>query len=130
MNAPHADLTLADFDFPLPPELIAQHPRADRAASRLLHVGTDRLDDRRFGDLETLLAPGSVLVFNDTRVIKARLLGCKPSGGRVEALVERVLDARPPIDIVAVARQGEGPVLRGAAMPTRSRCSAARRSRR
>jgi S-adenosylmethionine:tRNA ribosyltransferase-isomerase len=94
MNAPHTDLTLADFDFPLPPELIAQHPLADRAASRLLHVGADRLGDRRFGDLETLLAPGSVLVFNDTRVIKARLLGHKPSGGRVEALIERVLDAR------------------------------------
>jgi S-adenosylmethionine:tRNA ribosyltransferase-isomerase len=94
MNPPDADLTLADFDFPLPPALIAQHPLADRAASRLLYAGADRLDDRRFGDLETLLAPGSVLVFNDTRVIKARLLGRKPSGGRVEALVERVLDAR------------------------------------
>ena len=90
----NADLTLADFDYALPAELIAQHPLPDRAASRLLHVERGRLTDLRFADLETLLAPGSVLVFNDTRVIKARLLGRKPSGGRVEALVERVLDAR------------------------------------
>ena len=89
-----ADLTLADFDFPLPPELIAQHPLPDRAASRLLHVDPERLTDRRFADITQLISPGSVLVFNDTQVIKARLLGRKPSGGRVEALVERILDAR------------------------------------
>jgi S-adenosylmethionine:tRNA ribosyltransferase-isomerase len=94
MNPRPADLTLADFDFPLPPELIAQHPLPERTASRLLHVAGGHLADRLFTDIETLLEPGSVLVFNDTRVIKARLVGRKPSGGRVEALIERILDAR------------------------------------
>ncbi len=89
-----AGLTLADFDFDLPAELIAQHPLADRAASRLLHVQPQRLVDLGFADLPRLLAPGELLVFNDTRVIRARLFGRKPSGGRVEALVERVLDGR------------------------------------
>jgi S-adenosylmethionine:tRNA ribosyltransferase-isomerase len=89
-----AELTLADFDFDLPDELIAQHPLPDRAASRLLHVRADSLDDLRFADLPSLIAEGEVLVFNDTRVLKARLLGRKPSGGRVEALVERLLDDR------------------------------------
>ena len=89
-----AGLTLADFDFHLPAELIAQHPLPDRTASRLLHVQPRRLADLRFADLPRLIEPGEVLVFNDTRVIKARLYGRKPSGGRVEALVERVLDDR------------------------------------
>jgi S-adenosylmethionine:tRNA ribosyltransferase-isomerase len=89
-----AGLTPADFDFDLPAELIAQHPLADRAASRLLHVQPRRLDDLCFADLPRLVAPGEVMVFNDTRVIRARLFGRKPSGGRVEALIERVLDDR------------------------------------
>lgn len=85
------ELTLSDFDFPLPPELIAQHPAAERSASRLLD-GTGALPvDRVFRDLPALLQPGDLLVFNDTRVIKARLLGEKPTGGAVEALIERVL---------------------------------------
>ena len=87
-------LTVADFDFPLPPELIAQHPSAQRRASRLLHVAGDTLADRRFADLPALIAPGDLLVFNDTRVIRARLFGVKESGGRVEVMIERVLDAR------------------------------------
>ncbi len=83
--------TLDDFDFPLPQELIAQHPAAERSGSRLLD-GTGQVPaDRRFTDLPGLLNPGDLLVFNDTRVIKARLRGEKPSGGVVEALVERVL---------------------------------------
>jgi S-adenosylmethionine:tRNA ribosyltransferase-isomerase len=86
------ELTLADFDFDLPAELIAQHPLAERAASRLLHVRAAALDDLAFTDLPRLVSPGEVLVFNDTRVIKARLFGRKPSGGRVEVLVERILD--------------------------------------
>jgi S-adenosylmethionine:tRNA ribosyltransferase-isomerase len=89
-----AGLTLADFDFDLPDELIAQHPLADRAASRLLHVQPRALHDLRFADLPRLVQHGEVLVFNDTRVIRARLFGRKPSGGRVEALLERVLDDR------------------------------------
>jgi len=87
-------LTVADFDFPLPPELIAQHPSAQRRASRLLHVAGDTLADRHFAELPTLIAPGDLLVFNDTRVIRARLFGVKESGGRVEVMIERVLDAR------------------------------------
>lgn len=90
--APPRELTLADFDYDLPPELIAQHPLPDRAASRLLHVDGERLADLAFRDLDKLAAPGDVFVFNDTRVIKARLLGRKPSGGKVEVLIERILD--------------------------------------
>ena len=84
--------TLGDFDFHLPPELIAQQPAPERSASRLLD-GTQPLPaDRIFRDLPTLLAPGDLLVFNDTRVLKARLFGEKPTGGKVELLVERVLN--------------------------------------
>ncbi|HKX94999.1 MAG TPA: tRNA preQ1(34) S-adenosylmethionine ribosyltransferase-isomerase QueA [Methylibium sp.] len=83
--------TVSDFDFALPPELIAQHPAAERSASRLLDGRGESPVDRVFRELPALLAPGDLLVFNDTRVIKARLYGCKASGGAVEALVERVL---------------------------------------
>jgi len=83
--------TVDDFDFDLPPQLIAQHPAAQRSASRLLD-GTGRAPlDLHFTDLPGLLAPGDLLVFNDTRVIKARLFGQKPTGGAVETLIERVL---------------------------------------
>jgi S-adenosylmethionine:tRNA ribosyltransferase-isomerase len=87
--------TLADFDFELPAELIAQHPAAERSASRLLDGTAAMPVDRVFRDLPALLQPGDLLVFNDTRVIKARLLGEKPTGGAVEALVERVLGGAP-----------------------------------
>lgn len=80
----------SDFDYELPPELIAQRPAGTRSASRLLHVGATRADLRMI-DLPGLLRPGDLLVFNDTRVLKARLLGRKPTGGRVELLVERLL---------------------------------------
>ena len=83
--------TLGDFDFALPPELIAQHPAADRSGSRLLDARGASIADRVFRDLPLLLRPGDLLVFNDTRVIKARLFGVKASGGAVEALAERVL---------------------------------------
>jgi S-adenosylmethionine:tRNA ribosyltransferase-isomerase len=85
------ELTLADFDFELQPELIAQHPAAERSASRLLDGTGPMPADRVFRELPPLLEPGDLLVFNDTRVIKARLFGEKPTGGAVEALVERVL---------------------------------------
>ncbi len=94
------ELTLTDFDFDLPDDLIAQHPLADRAASRLLHVAPAGLGDRRFGDLVSLLGEGDLLVFNDTRVIKARLFGHKPSGGRVEVLIERILAPRRALALV------------------------------
>lgn len=84
--------TLADFDFTLPPELIAQHPAPERSASRLLDGRSAAPADRVFRELPSLLDAGDLLVFNDTRVIKARLFGRKAdSGGAVEALVERVL---------------------------------------
>lgn len=86
-------MKLSDFDFALPPELIAQHPLPDRASSRLLHVEQTMLVDRNFRDLTQHLNAGDVLVFNDTRVINARLFGTKASGGRIEVLIERVLDA-------------------------------------
>jgi len=86
--------SLSDFDFDLPQELIAQLPLPERSASRLLHVDGDALHDRAFADIVDLLAPGDVLVFNDTRVLKARFFGMKETGGKVEVLIERVLDNR------------------------------------
>jgi S-adenosylmethionine:tRNA ribosyltransferase-isomerase len=86
-------MRLDDFDYALPQELIAQHPPAERGASRLLHLDgrTGALADRQFGDIAELVAPGDVVVANDTRIIKARLAGRKKTGGRVEVMVERVL---------------------------------------
>ena len=86
---------LSDFDYHLPPELVAQHPAAERTASRLLHVDgrTGALEDLRFPGIVRLIEPHDVLVLNDTRVVRARLRGRKDSGGEVEVLVERVLDA-------------------------------------
>ena len=104
-------LTLDDFDFILPPALIAQHPLSERTASRLLHVAPDGMRDLSFADIERLLVPGDLLVFNDTRVVKARLLGVKPTGGRVEALIERVLE---PALALAMVRTSHKP-LPGAA---------------
>jgi len=97
---------LSDFDYVLPPELIAQHPAAERTASRLLHLDgrTGAIADRRFADMVDLLDPGDVLVVNDTRVIKARLHGRKDSGGEVEVLVERVLDAHRAIAQVRASK--------------------------
>jgi S-adenosylmethionine:tRNA ribosyltransferase-isomerase len=86
-------LTLEDFDYALPDDLIAQFPAQERSASRLLRLAGDGLDDRRFAELPRFLRAGDLLVFNDTRVIKARLFGVKASGGKIEALVERVTGA-------------------------------------
>lgn len=120
--------TLADFDYPLPPRLIAQTPLPQRSASRLLDVMGEDLEDRRIADLALLLRPGDLLVMNDTRVLHARLFGAKSSGGKVEVLVERLLDeyellaqiraSKPPkpgmtlqleeaFDAEVVAREGE-----------------------
>jgi S-adenosylmethionine:tRNA ribosyltransferase-isomerase len=98
---------VADFDFDLPDELIAQFPSALRGGSRLLHIETSgTLHDREFTDLPTLLRPNDLLVMNDTRVIKARLFGHKDSGGKVELLVERVLDE---CDALAFIRASHAP---------------------
>jgi S-adenosylmethionine:tRNA ribosyltransferase-isomerase len=87
------DLTVDDFDYLLPPELIAQTPAADRTASRLLHLDAHgAVHDCQFAGLIDLLRPHDLLVFNDTRVIKARLFGEKSSGGKVEILVERIIE--------------------------------------
>ncbi|RQO59831.1 tRNA preQ1(34) S-adenosylmethionine ribosyltransferase-isomerase QueA [Paucibacter sp. KBW04] len=83
--------TVSDFDFFLPPELIAQHPAAERSASRLLDGRSQPPVDRVFRELPDLLEPGDLLIFNNTRVIKARLYGQKATGGSVEGLIERVL---------------------------------------
>jgi S-adenosylmethionine:tRNA ribosyltransferase-isomerase len=103
-----SDLRVADFDYDLPAELIAQHPASQRSASRLLDARDPwRPADRRFSDLPELLDPGDLLVFNDTRVIKARLRGRKDTGGAVEALVERVLPASR--DVHAHLRASKSP---------------------
>jgi S-adenosylmethionine:tRNA ribosyltransferase-isomerase len=85
----------SDFHFDLPPELIAQRPLTQRSASRLLRLEPGgAVRDLKFSDVPELLAPGDLLVFNDTRVIPARVLGRKPTGGRVEILLERILEGR------------------------------------
>jgi S-adenosylmethionine:tRNA ribosyltransferase-isomerase len=91
---PSGQHRLADFDFELPPDLIAQHPAAQRSGSRLLDgaaLPAGEPVDRLFHQLPDLLDPRDLLVFNDTRVIKARLFGAKETGGQVEVLIERIL---------------------------------------
>ncbi|QDH69473.1 tRNA preQ1(34) S-adenosylmethionine ribosyltransferase-isomerase QueA [Marilutibacter alkalisoli] len=115
----------SDFHYDLPPELIAQAPLAERSASRLLVVppSPGAFDDRMFRELPGLLQPGDLLVFNDTRVIPARLFGHKSTGGRVEILIERLLggaEARAqlgvskspkPGAVIALDSGGEAEVL-------------------
>ncbi|MBE7939740.1 MULTISPECIES: tRNA preQ1(34) S-adenosylmethionine ribosyltransferase-isomerase QueA [Ramlibacter] len=100
------EFTLVDFDFALPPELIAQHPAAERSASRLLDGRGETPVDRIFRELPGLLAPGDLLVFNDTQVVKARLFGEKPTGGKLELLVERVIG---PHEVVAHMKVSKKP---------------------
>jgi len=101
-------MKIQDFDFDLPPELIAQFPAEKRGSSRMLHLdaASGALQDRMFADLPSYLRPGDVIVFNDTRVIKARLYGVRDTGGRVEVLVERVLDRQ---HVLAVIRASHSP---------------------
>ena len=87
----HIPHSVSDFDFELPPALIAQHPAPERSGSRLLDGRAAAPVDRIFHELPELLSPGDLLVFNNTKVIKARMYGAKQSGGAVEALIERVL---------------------------------------
>ncbi len=88
---PRTNYTLSDFDYKLPTELIAQHPLAVRSSSRLLDARDAAPVDRVFSELPSLLQPGDLLVFNDTRVINARLNAIKPSGGAVEIMIERLI---------------------------------------
>lgn len=90
-----AGLTTSQFDYSLPEELIAQSPLTERSSSRLLVLGeSGSFADRTILDLPDLLRPGDLVVLNDTRVIPARLYGHKSTGGRLELLIERVLDER------------------------------------
>ena len=86
-------MNISDFDFNLPEHLIAQNPPIVRGSSRLLVAlsGQD-IEDKSFPDLFEYIAAGDVLVFNNTKVMKARLFGQKASGGKIEALIERVID--------------------------------------
>jgi S-adenosylmethionine:tRNA ribosyltransferase-isomerase len=107
-------MRLDDFDYDLPGELIAQHPPQSRGESRLLHLDgrSGALEDARFGDLPWYLRPHDLLVFNDTRVVKARLLGRKATGGQVEVLLERILDANHALAQVRASHPpGEGAQL-------------------
>ncbi|MBL8297746.1 MAG: tRNA preQ1(34) S-adenosylmethionine ribosyltransferase-isomerase QueA [Rhodanobacteraceae bacterium] len=106
----------ADFHFDLPAELIAQEPLPQRSASRLLELdaNADNLTDRSFGELAACLRPGDLLVFNDTRVLPARLFGHKTSGGAVEILIERVTsthEARAQLGVSKKPRPGGRIVL-------------------
>nr|WP_239538276.1 tRNA preQ1(34) S-adenosylmethionine ribosyltransferase-isomerase QueA [Dyella mobilis] len=97
----------SDFNFDLPPELIAQAPLAQRSASRLLllDVPVRTWQDRMFRELPAFLRPGDLLVFNDTRVLPARLHGHKPSGGAVEILIERVIGTHEAIVQLGVSKK-------------------------
>ena len=92
----------AEFDYPLPEELIAQHPAAERGASRLLHLNgaNGAIEDLRFADFPRLISASDLVVLNDTRVIKARLYGRKATGGKVEVFVERIVAEREALALM------------------------------
>lgn len=98
-------MKLSDFDYHLPDELIAQHPATERTASRLLHLDGNNgvVHDKVFRDLPSLLQKNDLLVFNNTRVVRARLHGHKQTGGSAEVLIERVLDNNSPTSSNALA---------------------------
>ena len=98
------ELLLSDFDYDLPQERIAQFPLADRSASRLLHVEPEKLTDYHFKDIVDLLRPDDLLVMNNTKVIKARLLGKKESGGAVEVLIERITGEKTAISMARASK--------------------------
>jgi S-adenosylmethionine:tRNA ribosyltransferase-isomerase len=117
--APQRHWTTSDFDFTLPPQLIAQHPATQRTASRLLDGCHAQPVDRIFRDLPTLLNASDLLVFNDTQVVKARLFGEKSTGGKLELLIERVVgNAEQPAglrgnEVVAHMKVSKKPKLGG-----------------
>ena len=99
--------TLSDFDFVLPEALIAQHPASERSGSRLLDGRATDPVDRIFRELPHLLRAGDLLVFNDTKVLHARLFGEKPTGGKVELLIERVLGGNQVAAHMRVSKKPE-----------------------
>ncbi|HEX5389680.1 MAG TPA: tRNA preQ1(34) S-adenosylmethionine ribosyltransferase-isomerase QueA [Burkholderiaceae bacterium] len=110
MTAATRTFSLSDFDFALPPELIAQHPAPERSASRLLDGRAATPVDRVFRELPGLLRAGDLVVFNNTQVVKARLFGEKSTGGKVELLVERVLQNN---EVVAHMKVSKKPLVGG-----------------
>ena len=113
---PSADIMRAmrieEFDYELPQELIAQFPVAPRSASRLVYLdgATGRYTDHFFVDLPLLLRSGDLLVLNDTKVIKARLQGVKESGGKVEALIERIVSPRRALAMLRTSHTPRGDI--------------------
>ena len=107
LKHPMRSFSLSDFDFTLPPELVAQHPAPERSGSRLLDGTAPAPVDRIFRELPGLLRAGDLLVFNDTKVVKARLFGEKTSGGKVELLVERVLPGNQVAAHMRVSKKPE-----------------------
>ena len=107
-------MLVSEFDYDLPPELIAQHPVPQRSASRLLRLeaASGALEDLKFSDLPALLGPDDAVVLNDTRVVKARLAGRKESGGKVELFVERILAPREALALIRASH----PPARGSAL--------------
>src|SRR6266568_8169462 len=112
-NGAAMNLSIDDFEYELPSRLIAQHPSKARSASRLLRICADTIADHHFSELPDLLAPGDLLVFNDTRVIKARLFGRKETGGHIEVLIERALSEHEALAQVHAGRAAKpGSTLR------------------
>jgi S-adenosylmethionine:tRNA ribosyltransferase-isomerase len=99
-------MLVSEFDYELPPDLIAQHPIPQRSASRLLHLDakSGALNDLAFADFPKLVGREDLVVLNDTRVVKARLAGRKPSGGKLELFVERALDERAALALIKASR--------------------------
>ena len=99
-------MELSQFDYHLPKSLIAQSPLPDRAGSRLLHLNgqTGAITDHQFSEFPGFHRPGDLLVFNDTRVIKARLFGVKDTGGRVEIMIDRILDKDKALALLRASR--------------------------
>jgi S-adenosylmethionine:tRNA ribosyltransferase-isomerase len=95
-------MLVSEFDYALPPELIAQQPAPQRAASRLLRLdaASGAIEDLAFSDLPSLLGAGDAVVLNDTRVIKARLAGRKRSGGKIEVFIERAVSPREALALI------------------------------
>ena len=95
-------MKVAEFDYELPPELIAQAPASERTASRLLHLDgrTGAITDRSFADFPDLVEPNDLVVLNDTRVIKARLIGHKSTGGKIELFIERIIGDREALALI------------------------------
>ena len=108
-------MRLSDFEYELPPQLIAQHPLPNRSASRLMEVIGDRecdpiINDRQFNEILDLVKPGDLLVFNDTKVIPARLFGKKETGGAIEVMLERVTGEHTAIAQVRASKIGRAHV--------------------